>query len=160
MNELYYQKKITITQDASSFYILDVFQDIASVHAESLNIDYKHLNLRNLMWVVVRNRFEVIDCPQIGEEIILATWPHKTNRIEFDREYLITSLDGKVYIKGDSKWCILDKTTKRIAMVKDILNDGDFYDKYNFDTPLKQIPNKDFSNIDIVYKNNLIILIN
>lgn len=152
MKKLYFTKQITIDNKISSFYILDLFQDIAGDHAEYLKIDSKNLIKRNLMWVVVRNRFELIKTPSLNEKVILATWPHKTNRIEFDREYCITSLDGDVYIKGDSKWCLLDINTKKIALVKDILNDGDFYDKYNFNTPLKPIPNKEFSSFNYIYE--------
>ena len=158
MKEYYYQQEIICSKEMfnenkclSNKSILDLFQIVAGNHAKQLNIDYIALNKRNLMWVVVRNRYEIVRQPKINEVVKVVTWPHKAKRIDYDREYLILDENGNVCIKGDSKWCILDQNSKRITMVNDILTTGEFVQNHNFDTPLVQIPNKDFSNIKAEY---------
>ncbi len=146
MEKLFYQEKITLTKEMfndnhslTNHAILYLFQTVAGLHATKLKIDYIHLGKRNLMWVVVRNRHHIIQSPQIGETVIVSTWPHPTKRFDYDREYQITSLTGKTYIIGDSKWCILDKVQKRIAIVNDLLPNEGYVSDSNFTTPLIQI---------------------
>lgn len=147
MAKLFYQEKIQISKEMlnengnlTNHAILHLFQDVAGVHAAQLKIDYIELNKRNLMWVVVRNRHQVFQYPKCGEIVLVSTWPHPNKRLDFDREYRIESLQGENYIQGDSKWCILDKIKKRIAMVHDLFpNDGEYIEKSNFSTPLVQI---------------------
>lgn len=159
MSKLYYEKKVQLTSEMfndqnqlTQQAILNLFQMVAGEHATQLNIDYRQLNKRNLMWVVVRNRHHIIQHPKVNDIVIISTWPHKANRIEYDREYRIKSLNNDCLIIGDSKWCIVDKSTRKIACIKDILVEGDFFEQKNFDTPLKSIQNKDFSNRNIVFQ--------
>lgn len=157
--EVYYlEQEVEITSDMlyenrlTNQAILVLFQDVAGNHAINLKIDYDHLIKQNMIWVVVRNRHEVLKQPKLHEKVIVSTWPHRTNRFEFDREYEIRALDGTIYVKGDSKWCILDMVSRRIVVTTSILMEGEFLDKHNFTTPLKQIPNHDFTNIPVSYK--------
>lgn len=159
MSKLYYEKKIQLTKEMfnnqkqlTQQAILNLFQMVAGEHATQLNIDYIQLNKRNLMWVVVRNRHHIIKQPKINDIVIVSTWPHKVNRIEYDREYSIKSLNSENLIVGDSKWCIVDKSTRRIACIKDILVEGDFFEQKNFDVPLKTIQSKDFSKQQVVFQ--------
>ncbi len=157
MEVYYYQEEIEIQENMLSdgkltnHAILSLFQEVAGKHAVNLKIDYVELNKLNLMWVVVRNRHVVLKQPTLHEKVIVSTWPHRTNRFEFDREYQIKSLDGTVYVKGDSKWCVLNQTTRRIVATTEILMEGNFLDVWNFETPLKQIPNMNFEPIKVSY---------
>ena len=49
--------------------VLDIFQDIASAHAELLEIGFNALDSKNLLWVVARTKFETVKNPEKYSEI-------------------------------------------------------------------------------------------
>ncbi len=98
--------------------VLDIFQDAAARHAELLGCGYLNMLNKNRLWVLLRNHYEVVKYPYYTQDLTVSTWPRK-GRLDFDRSYLLTDKDGNVLIKGISKWCVLDATTRRL--VKDTL---------------------------------------
>ena len=94
--------------------VLDMFQDIAARHAEVLGCGYLPMLKKNRLWVLLRNHYEVVKYPYYTQELVISTWP-KQGRLDFDRSYLLTDKDGEVYIKGISKWCVIDATTRRLV---------------------------------------------
>ena len=88
--------------------ILNIFQDVASVHAEEIGVGYSDMLAKNLYWVLSRVKFDIIKQPTPNQTVIVETWPLEKGRIDFDRDFLITSTDGEVLIKGTSKWCVID----------------------------------------------------
>lgn len=93
--------------------VLDIFQDIASAHAELLGIGFNALDSKNLLWVVARTKFETVKNPEKYSEINIRTWPLSPKGLVCRREYLMTDKDGSVLIKGSSDWLVIDKSTRK-----------------------------------------------
>ncbi len=115
--------------------ILEIFQDVAGFHVEKLGVGFKDLLEKGLLWVVTRIKFDVIKSPVPYQEVVAETWPHQSGKIDFDRDFLIKSNDGKVLIKGTSKWCVISLKTRKFALPTCIeYPEGSmFYDKVNYD---------------------------
>ena len=69
--------------------VLDLFQDAAGEHAQKLKVDYDRMILRNMMWVVVRVKYRILQNPRMYQKVKVVTWPHESKRLDFQRDYLI-----------------------------------------------------------------------
>ena len=107
--------------------ILDFFQDVAGEHADILSVGFNDLIKKDLIWVLVRTKYEVIKEPTLYSKIKVRTWPHPKGRIDFDRDYLILDENNNVLIKGTSKWVIVNYKTRRLSLTKDIDFNIEFY---------------------------------
>ncbi len=94
--------------------ILDLFQDVAGQSADAMGIGHRELIKKDVIWVLLRNKFDVIKSPHPYSSVIVKTYPLSPGRGDFDRDYYIESPSGEVYIKGSSKWCLLNYKTRRI----------------------------------------------
>ena len=107
--------------------ILDFFQDVAGQNADEMGIGYRELIKKDVIWVLLRNRFDVIKSPVPYSSVIVKTYPHKPGRGDFDRDYYIESPTGETYIKGSSKWCLINFKTRKILFGDEGKCDGDEY---------------------------------
>lgn len=141
--------------------VLDIFQEIAVEHAEILGIGMETMLEKDLMWVMTKLRYKVIQAPSVSTWVTAKTWPLAPTRIGFQREYLISDIDGNVLIKGSTEWVLMNSATRRFARVSDILSpDAEYLAERNFpgrflrvadfdetDTPCEFTPG--FSHIDV-----------
>lgn len=135
------------------YAILDIFQRVAGDHADNLGIGTKYCEEHNYAWILARQEVHVYNNPNPTETVIVKTFPHKPSKIEFKREYEMTSLDGKVYAKGCASWVMLDLTTKRMLKSDNIYPDGEFVESIMFNEKLTKPKNvKDDSKIIDEYK--------
>lgn len=100
--------------------LLDKFQTIASMHAQSLGVGFDDMLVKNLLWITMRIKYKIICQPKANEKLLLFTYPQAKNNVEFDRDYEIKSKDGKTLIVATSKWCLLDATTRRLARMTNV----------------------------------------
>ena len=117
--------------------ILNIFQDVASIHGEELGVGYEAMLEKNLYWVLSRIKFDIIKMPEINQTVVVETWPHVKGRIDFDRDMKICSEEGETLIIGTSKWCVID-TVNRMLQRTDNINylgepclDINYEDRFN-----------------------------
>lgn len=101
--------------------ILNIFQDVASLHGELLGVGYQAMLEKNLYWVLSRIKIDIIKMPKPNDVVIVQTWPHEKGRVDFDRDLKILSKSGEVLIIGTSKWCVID-VQKRMLQRTDNVN--------------------------------------
>lgn len=146
MAELKYSTKITLYNSyfdyndrLSTKSILNIFQDVASIHGEELGVGYLAMLDKNLYWVLSRIKLDIIKMPQINQTVVVETWPHEKGRIDFDRDFKILSVDGETLIIGTSKWCVID-TVKRMLQRTDNVNYyGEFCPDKNYSEKFDKI---------------------
>ena len=95
--------------------MLKIFQVMATEHAENLGVGFKEMFEKNLLWVTLRTRFEILRKPEIDEKLLIVTYPSGKNFLEFDRDYLIFDQNDNLIVRGQSKWCLIDTKTRHIA---------------------------------------------
>jgi len=94
--------------------IMAYFQDIATEHANHLAIGYDDMTAQNLIWIMSRMCFRVFRHPKIGEELTVKTYPEQPQAAGVARGYYIFDKSGNKVISGSSRWCVLNKDTRRI----------------------------------------------
>lgn len=145
MNEYITETKISVNScDAegrikpSAYFTL--FQNAASLHADKLGVGYEELIKNDVIWMLVRCRYDVLCAPKFEQEVEVKTYPLPPRGIDFDREYVISDKSGKKLVIGTSKWCLCNyKTRKLIIRGKYGYNTQDFTEERQYDGGLKKI---------------------
>lgn len=121
--------------------ILDIFQDIAGKNANELNVGFHDLIKDDLIWVLLRTKYEVISYPEMYSNIKAVTWPHKKGRIDFDRDYLLLDENDNILIKGSSKWVIINAKTRSIIRPNTInYPEDNLEEAINFEEGVEKLP--------------------
>lgn len=100
--------------------ILNLFQDVASIHAVDIGVGYLEMLEKNLYWILSRIKFDIIKMPITHSTILIETWPHEKGRIDFDRDFKITTEDGETLIIGTSKWCVIDTESRTLQRTENV----------------------------------------
>ena len=116
--------------------VLDLFQDLATEHSVEMGIGFEDLQKKGVFWVVVRQKLEFFHDAvyKPHQEVCVRTWPHSASRLNIQRDYSLSDLDGNMLAKGTSEWLLLDIETRGIASVL-----------ANYDGPTDFLPDRMFS---------------
>lgn len=105
--------------------MLDMFQDAAGIHAESVGIGAFELEKRGLFWIVSKVRLKISDRPLVQEMIEATTWIQPADRVSCERDWSI-SKDGKQIAYVRSIWAALRRDSFRPGHMADFYPDSDF----------------------------------
>lgn len=105
--------------------MLDMFQDAAGTHAESVGIGAFDLEKRGLFWIVSKVRLRVNDRPLVQEMLESTTWIQPADRVSCERDWSI-SKDGKQIAYVRSIWAALRRDNFRPGHMADFYPDSDF----------------------------------
>lgn len=92
----------------SSFFKL--MQDIATEHAEVLDIGKANTIDKGLYWVITRMEVDIIKMPQYLETVVLKTYPGDDMKFIFPRYFQLEDQKGNVLIRASSTWMVLNKS--------------------------------------------------
>lgn len=134
-----YNSYFDLNNNISAKAILNIFQDVASIHGEEIGVGYLPMLNKNLYWVLSRIKFDIIKMPQINQTVIVETWPHEKGRIDFDRDMKILSEDGETLIIATSKWCIIDTLNRTLQRTDNISFTGDYFNEKNYEEKFLKI---------------------
>lgn len=87
--------------------------DIATDHANELNIGYHLLSPKGVGWVLSRLSVEMSRWPATGEKYILSTWIESWNQHFSERCFSVATTDGEVIGYARTIWVIIDLETHR-----------------------------------------------
>ncbi len=150
------EKEITITTNDLDSYdylkpssILDFSQFVAGKHADELKIGFNEFIKKDLIWVVVRNYFEIIKPIKNPDFIKVMTYPTKNKFVEYPRNYIFYDENNEEIIKGKSIWMIYNIKTKEVLMdnFKELEN-NDLKDVFDF--RIKKLNFEDKSNLNYI----------
>lgn len=103
---------------ATATTMMNVFQEAASHHAESLGMGYPQLSPRSIGWALTKFRLTMDRYPRYGETVTIRTWPRAGKRIFAYRDVEF-SVDGERVGIGSSVWCLLDlQARKALSLIK------------------------------------------
>lgn len=100
--------------------IMDLFQDVAGAHAEELGCGFAEFAQKDMLWVLVRLKFEILSQPEVSSCVRVKTWPLAPTRAGFRREYFIEDINGKLLVKGASDWVIMHRELRKLMPAKDV----------------------------------------
>ncbi len=92
--------------------VFSVFMDLASEHADILNIGADRLIKDNLIWIASKTKVIIHKRPEMLRDVTISTWPEKPGNIRMNRYYTICQGD-EILIEGKNEWTIFDLNTNR-----------------------------------------------
>ena len=126
--------------------VLDLFQDVAGLHAKELGIGFNAMLEKGLLWVVMKVKYELVKMPRMYQNVIVKTWPKEPKRLDFERNYLILDENEDVLIKGRSQWAIISSETRKLTRATNVYEKIDeFCDDVVFDEKIVRI--QDFNEV-------------
>lgn len=113
--------------------VLSLFQEAATVQAGVMDIGHDAMERRGVFWAVIRTYYEVIQQPQLYTSVQVRTWPHSPSRFLFQRDYIVTSLDGEMLLRGTSEWVLMSLETRSFVNLDSVYEPPDYLlDEKNF----------------------------
>lgn len=107
--------------------VLDLFQDVAGIHAIELGVGFHDLIAREMIWVLTKIRYEIVGELRRYERVRVRTWPLPPSRVNCRREYRIEAMDGAVLVNGTSEWVIVHSEKRRVLPAGDVYPAGRTY---------------------------------
>lgn len=105
--------------------ILDMFQDIAGMHADTVGIGALEMEEKGLFWVLSRIKLRVISRPFIYDSLDVTTWIQPAERATCERDFSM-ALDGEIKAYARSIWAALRRDNGRPAPMAEFYPDADF----------------------------------
>lgn len=123
--------------------ILDLFQDVAGSHADKLGIGHNDMIGKNIVWVLTKVKFRVMEDVGMHRSVKVKTWPLKPGLLGFNREYLVEDECGNVLVKGTSEWVLMHTEKRKVVALSDVypIKEG-FVEEKMFEGKLSKV--KDF----------------
>ncbi|MBR0308118.1 MAG: hypothetical protein IJH92_04405 [Mogibacterium sp.] len=106
--------------------ILDMFQDVAGIHADSVGIGALELEEKGLFWIVSKIRLRIFRRPQVEEMLDAVTWIQPADRATCERDWSISTKDGETLAYVRSIWAALKRENFKPAHMADFYPDSDF----------------------------------
>ena len=120
--------------------VLEMFQDAAGEHAGVLGCGFKQLAPRELMWVLMRTKFELCAQPAMFDTVRIKTWPCPPARVGYRRDYGVYSHEGELIAKGSSDWVLLDAESRTLVTnVSAYPEDCEFLEERSFPGRLERL---------------------
>lgn len=118
--------------------VLRAFQKSADEHAEKENFGTSELEKYGLIWIIAKQRYEVLTGPEPNAEYTITTYPHQRKGVLYLRDYYISDNTGAVFIKGAAQWCMVNNGTRALVRTK-LDYQGEFYEPLAFSDGFRRI---------------------
>ncbi len=131
---------------------LDFFQDIAGFHATELGFGYDVTIIRNIAWILMKNKVTIYKYPTPYDELTVKTYPSGKTKIDFIRDYEVTDSSGTLVARGTSQWCIVDTVSKKILRTKEIDFPDELAEPSFYQEKIEKIPFNDLNGYTEVFE--------
>ena len=91
---------------------VDYMQDACTFQSEDIGEGLDRLDEQHLAWLLASWQIEVLEMPRLFDEVVISTWPHKIKGYFAYRCHSIESPEGKVYVRANSIWFMMDRETE------------------------------------------------
>lgn len=99
--------------------ILDMCQDVATVHANQLRMGRDDMLKQGVFWAVIRSKIEFFGDFKHFQVVTVRTWPHSPSRFSFLRDYTVRNEEGTLLAAMSSEWVLMDIETRKFTSVTD-----------------------------------------
>ena len=125
---MYTKSYIISNNDVDARFLLKVpaifrlFQDVALLATRDVKVDAMSLSEKNIDWVIMRMKVEIMRLPKCEEEIFVHTYPGKDMAMLYPRYFFITDKDDKVIIRCSSIWALINSVTRQVVVNRDVIS--------------------------------------
>lgn len=125
---------------ATNKTILEIMEDIASVHSASVGFGVKEIQDNNAAWALLDWKVKVIRRPDYDEEIKAVTWSRKADRLLAYRDFKLFDKDENLIAIGSSRWIYMNLEKRRpMKITADIMDRYESEDVSVFDEEIAKI---------------------
>lgn len=96
--------------------LLNLFEDVACLHAQRLGEDISTSDLR---WLLSGYRVNIIRRPKYGEELTVTTWSRDYKNVTATREFELRDAAGELIATCWSQWARVNIHTKELVRLTD-----------------------------------------
>ena len=89
--------------------------EIATEHANTLNIGYANMDGMNLGWVLSRLTVEMVRWPKVNEHYTIITWIESWNKHFSERNFEVQDKDGNTLGFVRTVWMVINTITHENA---------------------------------------------
>ncbi len=123
---------VDIRQEMRPYAFMNLAQEIAGTHANSLHFGYHDLKESNQIWVLSRIKVRFLQYPKWNDKVTLTTW-HKGMQSLFGlRDFILRNEQGEEAVVATSSWLIMNTQTRKIERSN----------RFNANTEILQMANK------------------
>lgn len=114
-------------QEMSLSILVAKLIDIATAHANSLEIGNPVMKTINAGWVLSRLTIDMESYPKVNDNYIISTWIESFNRHFSERAFCISSPEGNIYGYARSVWMVMDTVNhtnvglSHLSLAKDLI---------------------------------------
>ena len=127
--------------------VLDMCQDVATLHAEQMGIGRDDMLRQGVFWAIVRMKYEVVKAPEHFHMVHMRAWPHSPSSFSFQRDFMVSDEGGNTLVKATSEWVLMSVETRKFAKMKDYYHgSNDFSDERAFPAKPRKIGRFDEEN--------------
>ncbi|WP_415517826.1 MAG: acyl-[acyl-carrier-protein] thioesterase [Desulfovibrio aminophilus] len=121
--------------------VLDLLQEAAGNHAAQFRVSPADMLERGTAWVTSRICVRMDRFPDLGETVVVRTWPHARDQFSTRRDFLLLGGDGGEIGRAASVWVVMDIAARKLAPLPDYM-DGmwDATPRPALDLPSKAVP--------------------
>ena len=102
--------------------LFDYFQELASDHADKLNVGFKQCLEKNCAWVCAKYHVIIEKLPTFKDTITIETYPSKFIGPTGIREFRVTNEKNETLINAVSQWVLIDLIRLRPLIVQNIFD--------------------------------------
>ncbi|HIT90874.1 MAG TPA: acyl-[acyl-carrier-protein] thioesterase [Candidatus Merdenecus merdavium] len=110
-SEIGVDKKLTLNS------IVNYFQDCSTFHSEAVGLGIDQLAKQKHVWMLSSWQIVLDRRPELGEEIVVKTWPYEFKGFYGCRNFVIEDQGGKYAAYANSVWIFVDLETGRPSKV-------------------------------------------
>ena len=131
---------------ATNKTILEIMEDIASVHSASVGLGVKEIQKNNAAWALLDWKVQVIRRHDYDEEVRAVTWSRKADRLLAYRDFKLFDKEDNLIAIGSSRWIYMNLEKRRpMKITADIMDRYESEDVSVFDEEITKI---DISNLE------------
>ena len=103
--------------------VLDLCQNIATIHSDGLGYGTKGMMDMGLAWLVTNMKVRILKYPIADREVECRTWSRGLKGVLAQRDYEILDMEGNQLVVADSQWALFDlKEQKLIRVTEEMQN--------------------------------------
>ena len=101
--------------------ILETMQETAGVHSTLFGLGRDEMGRLGLGWVISRLKVEFDRVPQVGERVIVETYPTPNRHLFFPRSHIFRDAQGGRLGAAHTLWLVMDLETRRMVKSEEVL---------------------------------------
>ena len=111
-------EQVDMTRRLRLSELFRLLEDISIAHTEALGCTRRETLDKGLLWIITRQLVEIDEMPVYDDEITIRGWQGEMMHVFFPRFYEIIK-EGKVIIRAQALWSLIDEDTRQIIMPED-----------------------------------------